>query len=228
MVAVVGDVHGCFYTFLSLYYRIITKYPNIPVYCVGDLIDRGKHSFEVVQFFIDNNLKFTTGNHDYMLYSFVKEPDSLLAHSWVFNGNEATRQSYLNHSDAVSRHTDFIKSSSLYFNLDDCFISHAGVSEKFKKVLPPNLRENLHLLDQLIYSEFMGDSGVLWTRERLLNLGKLQIVGHSKQENVRIDSRSNSVYIDTGACFGNRLSSVIVHKNNIIEIMDEVINLMDI
>lgn len=228
MVAVIGDVHGCFYTLEALYRKILLKYPGIPVYCVGDLIDRGRNSYEVVKFFIDNNLKFTPGNHDYMFYAFIKEPESLFARSWVFNGNEATLHSYLNHYDSISEHIEFIKAAPLYYNLDDCFISHAGVSDRYKKVLPANLRENLDYLDQLIYSECESETGVLWTRERLLNLGKIQIVGHSKQDRVRLDNKSNAAYIDTGACAGNRLSSVVVHRNDIIEIIEELTHQEDI
>jgi len=40
MIAVIGDIHGCFYTLSELVLRIKAKYPDIPLYCVGDLIDR--------------------------------------------------------------------------------------------------------------------------------------------------------------------------------------------
>lgn len=228
MVAVIGDIHGCFYTFEALYLKTLVKYPSIEIYCVGDLIDRGKNSYEVVKFFIDNNVKFTPGNHDFMFYSFIKEPDSIFARSWVFNGNEATLHSYLKHYEAVSEHIEFLRAAPLYFNLDDCFISHAGVSERYKRVLPPNLRDNLDFLDNLINSEYESEYGVLWTRERLLNLGKIQIVGHTKQEKVRVDNKANAAYIDTGACAGNRLSSVIVHKNEIVDIIEEITHQEDL
>jgi serine/threonine protein phosphatase 1 len=72
MVAVIGDVHGCFYTLVELFNTIREKYQNIPVYCVGDLVDRGNHSFETMEFVINEKIKFTPGNHDYMFYHFFK------------------------------------------------------------------------------------------------------------------------------------------------------------
>ena len=39
MIAVIGDVHGCFYTLKQLVDKIRTKYPSISIYCVGDLVD---------------------------------------------------------------------------------------------------------------------------------------------------------------------------------------------
>lgn len=228
MVAVIGDIHGCFYTLEALIRRIREKYPDAEIYCVGDLVDRGKNSYEVVKYLMDNQIKFTPGNHDYMFYAYIREPGSLFARAWVYNGNEATLRSYLDHFDNLIKHIEFIKAAPLYFNLEDCFISHAGVSEKYKKRLPANLRENLQDLDQLIYSEYESETGVLWSREKLLNLGKVQVVGHTKQEKVRFDSKANALYIDTGACLGNKLSAVLLHHNEVVEVIEEPTHFTDI
>ncbi len=50
MIAVIGDVHGCYYTLKQLVDKIRKKYPAISIYCVGDLVDRGNYSFEVIDF----------------------------------------------------------------------------------------------------------------------------------------------------------------------------------
>ena len=86
MVAIIGDVHGCFYTMVELYNRVLEKYKDIPIYCVGDLVDRGNNSFEVMEFVMNEKMLFTPGNHDYMFYHFFKDPSSVFARSWVFNG----------------------------------------------------------------------------------------------------------------------------------------------
>lgn len=52
-----------------------------------------------------------------------------------------------------------------------------------------------------------------------MNLGKLQIIGHTNSTEPRYDKKSNSLYIDTGAFRGNRLSCAIVEQNEIIEIL---------
>lgn len=229
MVAVIGDIHGCFYTFEALYNKIQKQYPGIDVYCVGDLVDRGLHSYEVMKFFIDAGIRFTPGNHDYMFYSFVKEPDSLFARSWVFNGNESTLRSYLEHLDSIAEHIAFIKSSPLFYDLSDCFISHAGISERYA----PAVMEIMHSgtqqeLYRFIEAEYENESGVLWTRERLMNMGKIQVVGHTNQREVKFDSRSNSIYVDTGAFLGRKLSAVIVDNNEVIEVLAEATHTEDI
>ncbi|MCX6149576.1 MAG: metallophosphoesterase [Ignavibacteriales bacterium] len=228
MVAVIGDVHGCYFTLETLYTKVVTKYNNIPVLSVGDLVDRGNYSFEVVNFFIDNVIRFTPGNHDYMFYDFFKKPESLFARAWIYNGNEATMRSYSSKVDMISSHLNFIRSAPLFYDLPDCFISHAGIADKYKSKLPKNFREDLRSVAPLIESIWEEEDGILWSRQKLLNMGKLQLVGHSKQSEVRIDTRANAVYIDTGACAGNKLSCAIVENNKIVEVISEKTNAKDI
>jgi serine/threonine protein phosphatase 1 len=228
MVAIIGDVHGCYYTLIDLYSRIQNEYPDITIYCVGDLVDRGNNSFEVMEFVMTDKMPFTPGNHDYMFHHFFKDPSSVFARSWVFNGSETTLESYESHQDSVFRHIEIINNAPLYYDLDDCFISHAGVSIKYELNLPENFREDLSILEKHIINDHITDRGVLWTRDSLLNLGKMQIVGHTKQQDITLDEKANALYIDTGACVGNKLSAVIVENSKLVDILDIKTNLNDI
>lgn len=228
MVAIIGDIHGCYYTLAELYAKILKGYPNIPIYCVGDMVDRGNFSFEVINFIIEKKIAITPGNHDYMFYHFFKDPSSIFAKSWFFNGNETTLESYENRQTAMFDHIEFIKESPLYYDLPDCFISHAGISNIYEKYLPQNFKNDLSILDSYIRNDLRTDRGILWTRDHLLNLGKLQIVGHTKQQEITLVEDSNAVYIDTGACVGNKLSAIVVHQSGIIETIEEKTHLNDI
>ncbi|MBM4171194.1 MAG: diadenosine tetraphosphatase [Ignavibacteria bacterium] len=227
MIAVIGDIHGCYYTLEELYKRIISAYPDIPFYTVGDLVDRGNHSYEVVKFCMENKIKFSPGNHDYMFYYFFHDPSSVFAKSWFFNGNESTLESYENHQDEMFKHLEFIKSAPLYYNLSDCFICHAGISIEYQNLLP-NYKNNLEVLEPFIVSDMKSDRGIMWTRDQLLNLGKLQIVGHTTKKEITLVEDSNTVYLDTGVFLGNKLSAVIVHESNVIETFEENTRLEDI
>jgi serine/threonine protein phosphatase 1 len=206
MIAVIGDVHGCYYTLSKLYNEINSKYPDIPVYCVGDLVDRGKHSFEVVQFIMENRIVFTPGNHDYMFYYFIKHPSSPIGRSWIYNGSESTLDSYSNRFNEMNIHLNYIIRAPLYINIDDCFISHAGISSYYSRKLGKKPLEDIQNLTQIVEGEVNSEHGVLWTRDKLLNLGKLQIVGHTR-------------FVDTSACSGNRLSCAIIEKNELKDIL---------
>ncbi len=219
MVAVIGDIHGCFYTLQELVDKIKEKYPTVQIFSVGDLVDRGNFSYEVIEFFRKEKIKFTPGNHDFMFYYFVKEPMSSMGSSWLFNGYETTLTSYDKHFDIVSEHFKFIKEAPLFFNLEDCFISHAGVSKYYKSKLPKGYEEDLNLIQDLVGREIANEHGILWTRDELIDIGKLQVVGHTRKSEVTFDHKNNAVYIDTSAYAGNKLSAVIVENNRVIDII---------
>ena len=63
---------------------------------------------------------------------------------------------------------------------------------------------------------------------KLLNLGKLQIVGHTHDSKPRYDKKAKALYIDTGAFKGNQLSCAIVERSEIIEILSVDTNHRDI
>lgn len=64
MVGVFGDVHGEAQLLKKLIQKIKEKYPEIDLYSLGDLLDRGSSSKEVVQICIDEGIKGLYGNHD--------------------------------------------------------------------------------------------------------------------------------------------------------------------
>lgn len=66
---IIGDVHGCYKTLLSL----IKKLPKNAKLCfVGDLCDRGKNSKEVIAFVKSNNYDCVLGNHELFLLRILK------------------------------------------------------------------------------------------------------------------------------------------------------------
>ncbi len=219
MIAVIGDIHGCFHTLTELVKVIKTKYPGIKIFSVGDLVDRGKFSFEVIEFIKNENIVFTPGNHDYMFMYFIEQPTSILGNAWIYNGSESTTASYEKRADKIPEHTELIKSSSLFLDLKDCFISHAGISSYYKSNLPHNYKENLDKLDKIVNLSLTSEHGILWTRDELVDLGKLQVVGHTRMQDVYYNKKNNSVYIDTSVYTGNKLSGIIVEDNEILDII---------
>ena len=228
MVAVIGDVHGCYHTLKELVDKIKNKYPNIEIYCVGDLVDRGNNSFEVIEYVIAEKIHFTLGNHDYMFYSNMREPFSLMAKSWTYNGAETTLTSYKDKLSQMDQHLDLIISAPLFYNLDDCFISHAGISKSIKDKLPINYLSNDAALKEILGKDLHDQNSILWARGDLLNIGKLQIVGHTHRKEVFFDKDANVIYIDTTAFGNNKLTAVIIEQNKLIETIDQNTNSDDV
>ena len=228
MIAVIGDIHGCYQTLKVLYEHIITRYPDVPVYSVGDLVDRGKFSFEVVEFVKRKKIKFTAGNHDLMFYYFINQPSHPIGKSWIYNGSETTMESYSTHMSEMREHFVLIKKAPLFFDLPECFISHAGISSFYKKHFKKDLLSKPEELQLFLQSELNSMHSVIWTRDILINLGKLQIVGHTRFYDIYHDTSTNALYIDTSACAGNTLSAVIVEDSKMIDSISVDTILMDI
>ena len=191
MIAVIGDIHGCFYTLKDLVSNIKVKYPNIDIYSVGDLVDRGNFSYEVIEFIKEENIKFTAGNHDLMFYHFVHHPNSEMGRIWIYNGSEPTVDSYKDKVDEMHEHLEFIIKAPLFYDLPDCFISHAGISSYFKSRLPRKVLSNVEQITKIMNENIMNDHGILWTRDSLMDIGKLQVVGHTRQREVHHNKKNN-------------------------------------
>ena len=217
MIAVIGDIHGCYFTLKEIVTQVRNKYPGIEIYSVGDLVDRGNFNYEAVDFVISENIKFTPGNHDYMFYHFIHYPGSEMGRIWIYNGSETTVSSYSNRVDEMYKHLEVIIKAPLFYDTQDCFICHAGISSYFKSRLPKKVLENIDQVDKTMRLNLMNDHGILWTRDTLLNIGKLQVVGHTRQRDVVYQKLKNVAYIDTSAYSGNKLSAVIVENSDIIE-----------
>jgi len=228
MVAVIGDVHGCYYTLKELVDKIKNKYPNIKIFCVGDLVDRGNNSFEVIEFVVAEKIQCVIGNHDFMFYSNMRDPYSLMAKSWNYNGAETTLASYKDKLNQMDKHLDLIINSPLFYNLDDCFISHAGISKSLKDKLPENFLSDDAALKEILSNDLFNQNSIIWARGDLLNIGKLQVVGHTHRKEVFFDKVSNALYIDTTAFGNNKLSAAIVEQNKLIEIIDQKTNADDV
>lgn len=220
MVAVIGDVHGCFHTLKALVEKIRKKYSGISIYCVGDLVDRGNNSFKVLEFMMAENIQFTLGNHDFMFYSNMRDPFSLMAKSWNYNGAETTLASYKEKINLIDEHLDYIIGAPLFFNIQDCFISHAGISVKYKSYFENSFPSDDEL--SILFKKDLDDqNSIIWARGNLLNIRKLQVVGHTHRKEVFFDKDANTVYIDTTAYGNNKLTSIIVNQNKLIDTLEE-------
>jgi len=228
MVAVIGDIHGCYYTLKELYKKIRNNYPSAEIFSVGDLVDRGHYCLESVEFIRDKEIKFTPGNHDLMFTHFFQAPGSIFARTWIHNDNGETLAAYEYEPDKIWDHIDFINKQPYWYNHRDAFITHAGFSSYYKKVVPFGFKKDLNVLEKFINKEIESNHGVMWNRDKLLDLNKLQIVGHTHHPEPKFDKKSNALYIDTGAFRGNKLSAAIVENSKIMEILSVETLLKDI
>jgi len=126
----IGDVHGHFAALMSLMEAIAPRSDD-QIYFLGDLIDRGPQSAQVVEFVKQSAYTCLLGNHEQLLLNTFPHgriyPPALEA--WVYSGGRDTIASY---GDLAipPEHLNWIQQLPLYLDLGDLWLVHAGVHPK--------------------------------------------------------------------------------------------------
>lgn len=126
----IGDVHGHYDGLLRLI-EAIAPSSNDQIYFVGDLIDRGPKSAQVVQFVRENNFSCVLGNHEQLLLEAF--PNSKVSHmalqAWLQSGGQSTVASY-SKPEALLENLTWLRSLPPYLDLGDIWLVHAGLHPK--------------------------------------------------------------------------------------------------
>lgn len=195
----VGDIHGCYDKLRALMDLIPIKMDQDQLLFIGDYIDRGPGSIEVLNYLIDLKKRtpgiiFLKGNHEDMLQNYLDGNDRF---TYLLNSGQQTLDAYLNHQDASadypvpSAHLEFLSTLRLYYQTEDYIFVHAGMRKK----VPLELQKETDLLwirDEFIYSDY--------------DFGKRVVFGHTPFKEPLV--QTNKIGIDTGAVYGNRLTCV--------------------
>lgn len=190
----IGDIHGCPKTLKVLWDKLEPFEDYVHVF-VGDYIDRGPDSKEVIDFLLkvkkERKSVFLRGNHELML---LRALETGSTENWMMNGGQSTLESYGERatiSDIPDHHIDFFKRTRLYFESDDYFFVHAGI--------PPTLTIEESKNDESSHEYYY------WGREHINAFEppweKTVVFGHTPQP-FPIQQR-NMIGIDTG-CVYNR------------------------
>lgn len=221
---VIGDIHGCFDTFVAL----LSKLPRGDKVCVvGDLIDRGPKSRQVVQYVIDNNIDSVVGNHEIFMIEEYDKTLNYMAHTgllprgdrgsiWTVNGGYQTLMSYESYNneelddrglpqrvfdyESFKKHYEFMKTLPTYLEYPEI----KNENDRHLVVSHSVLHNVWHLRnseEQQKQNNFR--TVATWTR----NFHNLKdspdiynIIGHTPQNN---EARVTKIYanVDTGCVF---------------------------
>lgn len=197
---VVGDVHGCYNTLKSIL-QFWKPETEILIF-VGDLIDRGNFTYETIkhvrQLQKDHPGKIIVlgGNHEQMACAYLDQKEKC---RWYELYGKQILWDYHLHEGNFLDDLNWMKALPDRFETQHFFVSHAGVSNS-KFAFDPQHPE-----------------GLIWTRSKLKNIGKLQIHGHTPVKGKpTVNPESFSINIDTGACYGKKLCALRLDENGTI------------
>lgn len=203
MYYLIGDIHGYADKLTGLYRKLERHVREEDTFIfLGDYIDRGPASYEVIDFLIYLQKKhqalFLKGNHEEMFINFMEDRDD--EGIFLLNGGGSTIVSYKNNLGKFSipaHHQAFYDNLILYFEGDDFIAVHAGLNPKVRKLQDQDERDLLWIRDSFYRAD------AKWA--------KTVIFGHTPtammpgEGLVRIDKKRNIIGIDSGVIFGSEL-----------------------
>lgn len=167
MVNIIGDIAGEYDAFL----RLLRKMPDEEVISVGDMIDRGMKSKEVVEWFMKNG-KAVLGNHEHMMLSSLRCLNFYDHGIWLFNGGNATLMSFngLVPEEVIT----WVEYLPLYLEVDGNLISHSFIDADL------SLEEACDF-GGAVWEK--GETTIIWNRCNPIRRPewKMQIAGHNSQ-----------------------------------------------
>lgn len=172
----IGDVHGCYDTLMAL----IKKLPDKQICFVGDLIDRGPKSKEVLEFVFKHHMTVLGNHEDMMLMAMDK--GGYYEKLWTQYGGKATLKS-LSFKDRIYYASKFEK-LPYTFQYKNFVVSHSNAACPI--------------------TEHDKRNWTIWNRDftHEFNDGRINVFGHTPvSEPTRYD---NQILIDT-SCSGHNM-----------------------
>ncbi|KAF0217749.1 MAG: serine/threonine protein phosphatase [Geobacteraceae bacterium] len=192
---VIPDIHGCACTFLRLLEEVIRLEKTDALYLLGDYIDRGPRSNEVLDLLMEYQDRGYTvhplrGNHEEMFIQ-AHESDASFR-LWLHNGGYATLDSFKVQKidDIPSRYREFLLTLPYYIALDDLILVHGGL--------------NFQIPDPFTDSEAM-----IWSRsskvDKELIGGRRVICGHTPHSlnSIRESLTADLIMLDNGCVYNH-------------------------
>ena len=214
----VGDIHGCAGEFEVLL-RFLEEQEGVGaddlVVFLGDYIDRGDSSKDVVELAVDFGLRhpsscFLKGNHEDMLLDLLGFGGNL-GHSFLYNGGIETIQSYgmtifAPPSELAEsfppKHFDFFLELESCVVVDPFVFVHAGLNP-LKPFDRQDCKDLYWVRDEFVDREHDFDYTVIF--------------GHTPQDEVFLHM-PYKVGIDTGLVYGNSLTCLEVVSGGLFQV----------
>jgi serine/threonine protein phosphatase 1 len=229
----IGDVHGCLRPMVDLLQKIQRDRKSCPaqkstVVFLGDLMDRGPASREVIEFLMNfspnwTDVVYLRGNHEEVMLDVLNGNIGAMRSWFEFGGKECARSYGVNNFGQLhinpdhimmalqrsvpKEHIQFLDSFHDAFTFGEYLLVHAGIKPR------------VAIEDQSPYD-------MRWVRSSFLDYKKphpMKIVhGHSVVED-KPEIHSNRIAVDTGVYQGRPLTAVKLYADEEFFIQSDII-----
>ena len=197
---VIGDIHGCLTPLQRLLAKIELQ-PGDELVFIGDYIDRGPQSREVVDYLLGLPYRcvFLLGNHEKMLLDYLSGKDDGL---FLPNGGMATLRSYGGEASGIPpAHLSFFNSLRPIYETPEYLFVHAGI----RPMVPLDKQD----LEDLV-----------WIRQEFFqfigHFPKPVVFGHTPLRVVLL--QPDRIGIDTGCVYGGKLTCLKLPQREVIQV----------
>ncbi len=224
---VISDIHGCYREYIALLKKINFSSRDY-LYVLGDAVDRGPNPMDVLKDIMRrNNVTFIIGNHDFLLFHFMKKSGFTLCDftdkadlqdfaMYLQDGGISTVETLLTISDDEKGAVyDFLRNASVYETIEHngnrYILVHAGITG-FDEQIPLEYYEHTaFIFERMDYS-----------KRYYQNKNTYIISGHTptfyiekdfftkKNKRPEIYTANGHIAIDCGCVYGGRLAAYCI------------------
>lgn len=205
---VIGDVHGCA-SELEALLRACAWRPSDRVVLVGDLVNKGPESARTIEIAADGKFLGVRGNHDEAVLNWRRALDA---------GRELPRLSKMGIRTAETlqaAHLDYLESLPYSLDLGEGFVVvHAGFVPGV--ALADQTVQSMIRLRSIAADGEPTDKveGTPWAKQ--WSGPEFVIFGHDAVRGFQ--SESFAMGLDTGCCYGNELTALILPEKRIVSV----------
>lgn len=205
----IGDIHSDIGALTKIIHYTKASVSDT-IFALGDSIDRGNHTQEVLNFFMRTpNAVLILGNHEYLnmdrRYDYVTAADTL-----SFGGASERIKEFTE----GGKYYEFLKRQPIVVRIGDLTLVHAGISAKLAEKY-----SDIEEINKIFIRNYdlIGAFGPLWYRaygvrqeaaacpelnQALQSLNsKFMIMGHTLFPNITTKCKGKAVFIDTGISY---------------------------
>lgn len=223
---IISDIHGCKKQYLELLEKIKFSEQD-HLYILGDSVDRGEEPIELLRYIMkQKNVTYIIGNHDYILYLFIKKSGLNLDNFendeirwsfkfWQYDGGLPTIEGFRTLSEYERKEIyEFIENANVYDEIEHegkrYILSHAGIM---------NFQEEKSLEDYS-YDDFF-EGRMDYDTRYYLDENVYIVSGHTPTIYLRKDRKplvfqeNGHIAIDCGCVYGGNLAAFCIETGEI-------------